>query len=84
VWQLIVCGQALSHCVNFTFCDILDTWPEAERARLVLLTDACSTIAGHEAAAARFLQFAAAAGCTLATTAGCSAALGHSAAAPSG
>jgi hypothetical protein len=43
VWQLIVCGQALSHCVNFTFCDILDTWPEAERARLVLLTDGASS-----------------------------------------
>ena len=37
--QLLVCGQALSHCVNFTFSDLLDEWPADKRARLVLLTD---------------------------------------------
>ena len=37
--QLLVCGQALSHCVNSTFTDILSTYPVSQRKNLVLLTD---------------------------------------------
>jgi nicotinamidase-related amidase len=37
--QLLVCGQALSHCVNSTFTDILSTYPAIQRKNLVLLTD---------------------------------------------
>ena len=34
--RLIVCGQAMSHCVNFTLRDILKHW-DGDRARLMLL-----------------------------------------------
>lgn len=36
--QLIVCGQALSHCVNFTVRDIVDNW-RGENAKIVVLED---------------------------------------------
>ncbi len=42
VRKLLVCGQALSHCVNFTFTDILETWPADLKKNLVLLTDGTS------------------------------------------
>jgi nicotinamidase-related amidase len=67
--RLLVCGEALSHCVNFTFCDILETWPVGYHHRLVLLTDASSSVANFEQQGAAFLAKIQAAGCTLATTA---------------
>ena len=36
--QLVVCGQALSHCVNFTVRDIVDNW-RGENSKIVLLKD---------------------------------------------
>lgn len=36
--QLMVCGQALSHCVNFTVRDIVDNW-RGENSKIVLLAD---------------------------------------------
>ena len=38
ILQVIVCGQALSHTVNFTMRDLLLHWP-GDKARLSLLTD---------------------------------------------
>ncbi len=34
-----MCGQALSHCVNFTLSDILATWPADRHHQIHLLTD---------------------------------------------
>jgi nicotinamidase-related amidase len=34
--QLVVCGQALSHCVNFTVRDIVDNW-RGENSKIVVL-----------------------------------------------
>ena len=36
--QLLICGQAMSHCVNYTTRDIMDHWDKAMGA-LVVLTD---------------------------------------------
>lgn len=40
--RVIICGQALSHCVAFTTRDLVNHWPEGERQKLVLLTDCAS------------------------------------------
>jgi nicotinamidase/pyrazinamidase len=54
--KLIVCGQAMSHCVNYTVRDIVDHWPENRRSDIVLLTDCASAVPGFETAAQGFLN----------------------------
>eukprot|EP01006_Ploeotia_vitrea_P018398 TRINITY_DN49812_c1_g1_i1.p1 TRINITY_DN49812_c1_g1~~TRINITY_DN49812_c1_g1_i1.p1 ORF type:complete len:278 (+),score=4.54 TRINITY_DN49812_c1_g1_i1:36-869(+) len=46
--NLVVCGEAKSHCVNFTLRDILADWLLTGRPtkHITLLTDACSTVPG--------------------------------------
>jgi len=34
--QLVVCGQALSHCVKYTVNDILSQWNK-EKSRIIIL-----------------------------------------------
>lgn len=41
--KLIVCGQALSHCVNFTVRDIVKHCPIDERGKISILTDYISS-----------------------------------------
>jgi hypothetical protein len=36
--KLLVCGQALSHCVNYTTRDIIDHW-DKDFSNIVVLTD---------------------------------------------
>jgi nicotinamidase/pyrazinamidase len=48
--QLLVCGQALSHCVNYTMRDIVSHWPEDELGKIILLTDCASAVPGFESA----------------------------------
>ena len=69
--RVVVCGQALSHCVNFTVRDLVAHWPEdaASRARIVLLTDCASPVPGFEAAGEKFVADMREAGLTLTTSA---------------
>ena len=46
--RVVVCGQALSHCVAFTMRDLVAKWPAAEAAKLVLLTDCASAVPTFE------------------------------------
>jgi nicotinamidase/pyrazinamidase len=52
--QLLVCGQAMSHCVNYTLRDIVSRWPKEEMSKIRLLTDCASAVPGFEAAADTF------------------------------
>jgi nicotinamidase/pyrazinamidase len=52
--RLLVCGQAMSHCVNYTLRDIVERWPADQRSHITLLTDGASAVPGFEAAAAQF------------------------------
>jgi nicotinamidase-related amidase len=52
--RLIVCGQAMSHCVNYTLRDIVDHWPKELRAKIILAADCCSAVPGFEDAAKTF------------------------------
>ena len=63
---MVVCGQAKSHCVNFTTRDLLSAWPEGrDPADIVLLEDATSPVAGCEAEGDQFFDDMRAAGVTL-------------------
>ena len=52
--RLIVCGQAMSHCVNYTMGDILENWREGDNSKIELLTDCASAVPGFESAAESF------------------------------
>lgn len=53
--RLLVCGQAMSHCVNYTLRDIVRRWPtDRQLADIILLTDCASAVPGFEAAAETF------------------------------
>jgi len=54
--RVLVCGQALSHCVNFTMRDIVKHWPDGEFGRLCVLTDCTSSVPGFESAGSKFMQ----------------------------
>lgn len=54
--RLIVCGQALSHCVNYTVRDIVTIWPMERRSEIILLQDCTSAVPGFESAATTFVQ----------------------------
>mmetsp|Transcript_5958 Transcript_5958/g.8428 ORF Transcript_5958/g.8428 Transcript_5958/m.8428 type:complete len:299 (-) Transcript_5958:131-1027(-) len=65
--RLLVCGQAKSHCVNYTLRDILDHWPEEDRSKITLLTDCSSAVPGFEDAATKFEDDMKSAGVNLCT-----------------
>jgi len=59
--QIVVCGQALSHCVNFTVRDLVDHW-RSDPSRILLMRDGCSSVTSFEAAGDNFVAEIAAAG----------------------
>ena len=80
--RIVVCGQALSHCVNYTVRDLIKYW-DADLSRLVLVENCkfiyslvltandfsagCSPVFGYEAAAATFVNEVRAKGMTVLT-----------------
>lgn len=62
--QVLICGEAKSHCVNYTMRDLLANWT-GDPAQLVLLEDCASAVPGFEAAADAFVADMKAAGCTV-------------------
>lgn len=46
--DILIAGQALSHCVANTIRDIADQFSEEQVKRFVLLEDACSSVPGFE------------------------------------
>ena len=46
--KVIVCGEAISHCVNYTVRDLVAAWPMDRRQDLVILTDCSSPVPGYE------------------------------------
>ncbi len=55
--RVLICGQALSHCVNFSTRDLVSAWPKTRLADLSLLKDMSSPVAGFEAQAAEFVSY---------------------------
>lgn len=52
--EVIVAGQALSHCVNYSVRDLVAALKPASRTKLTVLSDGCSAIEGFEEAASKF------------------------------
>jgi len=65
--KLIICGQALSHCLNYTARDILKYWTK-EPSRLCILIDCSSSVPGFEEDGEKFIRDMKAAGCTMTTS----------------
>jgi nicotinamidase/pyrazinamidase len=52
--HLIVCGQAMSHCVNYTTRSIIERWPKDKLSNITLLMDCASAVPGFEDAGDKF------------------------------
>lgn len=63
--RLLVCGQAMSHCVNYSTRDIVKKWPSNETHKIILLTDCASSVPGFEEAGETFQNDMKAAGVKL-------------------
>jgi len=55
--RLLIVGQAMSHCVNYTARDIIERWPKNELYKICVLTDCMSPVAGFEKEAEDFMKF---------------------------
>mmetsp|Transcript_23505 Transcript_23505/g.43671 ORF Transcript_23505/g.43671 Transcript_23505/m.43671 type:complete len:279 (+) Transcript_23505:208-1044(+) len=53
--EVISCGQARSHCVNFTVRDLADNWDAGRYNSLVILEDCCSDVTGFEKEGEKFI-----------------------------
>ncbi|KAH7461242.1 hypothetical protein KRP22_014589 [Phytophthora ramorum] len=66
--KLVIVGEALSHCVNYTVRDLVAAWPKKRLSDLIILTDCSSPVPGFEEPAKQFLLDMAAKGVTLTTS----------------
>jgi len=64
---LVICGEALSHCVNFSLRDIVKYLTPEQIARIYLVRDGSSPVAGFEADAEKFYTDMAALGVNVGT-----------------
>lgn len=55
--RVLICGQALSHCVNFSVRDLMLAWPCERIGDLGLLLGMSSPVQGFEDDAERFVAF---------------------------
>lgn len=66
--DILMSGWALSHCLNFTTTDIADEFGDDQVKKIVLLTDATSSVAGFEKDGEDFINRLTARGMRLSTT----------------
>ncbi|KAF1331726.1 hypothetical protein FI667_g4179, partial [Globisporangium splendens] len=66
--KVVICGEALSHCVNYTVRDLVDVWPAERIQDLVILTDCASPVPSFESSGEQFLSDMAKKGLTLTTS----------------
>jgi nicotinamidase-related amidase len=52
--KVLCCGEAKSHCVNWSVRHLLGAWPKGREADIVLLSDCCSAVGGFEEIAKTF------------------------------
>jgi len=55
--RLIIVGQAMSHCVNYTTRDIIEQWPKSELHKICVVMDCMSPVPGFEKEAEEFKNF---------------------------
>ncbi|CAM9434518.1 unnamed protein product [Discosporangium mesarthrocarpum] len=54
--RVLICGQALSHCVNFSTRDLAANWDPSRLGDLVLMRDGTSSVPGFEEAGEMFVK----------------------------
>lgn len=54
--RIVIAGQALSHCVNFTVRDIVANVSRETANKIFVLSDGCSSVRGFEAAGEKFVN----------------------------
>jgi len=52
--KVVCCGEAKSHCVNWSVRHLLECWPKGRNQDIVLLNDCCSAVQGFEEVASKF------------------------------
>ena len=52
-----MCGQAMSHCLNYTLRDLIKHW-SGDIGRIVLLVDGSSPVQGFNNAADEIIEYA--------------------------
>jgi nicotinamidase-related amidase len=52
--KVLCCGEAKSHCVNWSVRHLLECWPKGRNGDIVLLNDCCSAVGGFEEVASKF------------------------------
>jgi len=52
--KVLCCGEAKSHCVNWSVRHLLECWPKGRSGDIVLLNDCCSAVGGFEEVAGKF------------------------------
>lgn len=55
--RILVAGQAMSHCVNYTARDLVDKCPPNQRHKICILTDCASSVPGFESVSSEFLKY---------------------------
>jgi len=66
--EILISGEALSHCVKFTVTDIADQFSDDAIKKLVLLRDTCSSVTGFEQMGEDFVKELHARGMRVSTT----------------
>ena len=69
--HLVVCGQALSHCVNFTVRDLVENYDVDGLGTISILRDGTSVVPGFEEAGNTFLADMKSKGLRIVTTDSC-------------
>ena len=54
--QLLICGQAMSHCVNYTTRSFIERWPKDQIGKVTIIRDCASSVPGFDEAGATFLK----------------------------
>eukprot|EP00597_Dinobryon_sp_UTEXLB2267_P004399 CAMPEP_0170077608 /NCGR_PEP_ID=MMETSP0019_2-20121128/14389_1 /TAXON_ID=98059 /ORGANISM="Dinobryon sp., Strain UTEXLB2267" /LENGTH=266 /DNA_ID=CAMNT_0010290035 /DNA_START=27 /DNA_END=827 /DNA_ORIENTATION=+ len=65
--KVFVCGQASSHCVNYTVKDLVKYWDRRYLSNIVYLIDGSSPVEGYKRNADKFIEEIKEAGVTIAT-----------------
>ena len=65
--QLVICGQAKSHCVNYTTRSIVKRWHKPKE-RICILEDGCSNVPGFKSQGDKFFKDMEREGLTLCNT----------------
>jgi len=66
--HLLIAGEALSHCVNYTTRDIIDATSKGQRHKICVLKDCATSVPSFEKEGSDFLKYVETSGATICTS----------------